>query len=411
MVSEKLTMTVACDRHLVAVDVPSQRVIEWRIQAPEGGQRQTERAPLNLALVIDRSGSMAGEKLPYVQQAACHVLDMLNADDRVSVVAYDDQISVIAPGTYVSDAARQELKTSINALTPGGTTHLSGGWLEGCRQISEHQSRNGIHRALLLTDGLANRGITDMEELAMHARELRQRGVTTSTFGVGLDFNEHLLEGMASQGGGHFYYIERPGQIPEFFRNELGELLTVVAREAVLRVAIPHGVSLEALGDVPHEQEAGALRIFVGDMCAKEQRTLYTRLLLPPGKAGATMKLGGELGYADLDNQPETVADEVVFSYGSDAEVQRAPLNEAVLQRVSEIELATASTRALQLERSGKRREAAAMMKQSLAANIAHAPAAMAAEYEQLSDRMEEGLDEQTRKVSHYAAYQKRQRS
>jgi Ca-activated chloride channel homolog len=411
MVSEKLTMTVACDRHLVALDVPSQRVIEWRIQAPQQEQRQTERAPLNLALVIDRSGSMAGEKLSYVQQAACHVLDMLNAEDRVAVVAYDDQISLIAPGTYVSDAARDELKTSINALKPGGTTNLSGGWLEGCRQISEHQSRNGIHRALLLTDGLANRGITDIEELALHARELRQRGITTSTFGVGLDFNEHLLEGMASQGGGHFYYIERPGQIPEFFRNELGELLTVVARETVLRITIPQGISLETLGDIPHEQEAGAVRIFVGDLCAKEQRTLYTRLLLPPGTASATVKISGELGYANLDNQTEAVADDIVFSYGNNAEVQRSPLNEAVLQRVSEVELATASTRALQLERAGKRREAAAMMRQSLAANVAHAPAAMAAEYEQLSDRMEKGLDEQTRKAGHYAAYQKRHRS
>ncbi|MFN8566275.1 MAG: VWA domain-containing protein [Kouleothrix sp.] len=108
-------------------------------------------------------------------------------------------------------------------------TDISGGWLTGCREVAAYQAVEGIHRALLLTDGLANRGIIDIEELAQYARELRRRGVATSTFGVGLDFNEQLLEALAEQGG-HFYYIERPEQIPTVFRRELGELLTVVTR-------------------------------------------------------------------------------------------------------------------------------------------------------------------------------------
>ena len=239
----------------MAVEVSSQRTIEWIAVAPDVARRDS-RAPLNLALILDRSGSMQGDKLRYVQQAACHVLDMLDERDRIAVVAYDDQVTLLAPSQPISEHTRGELKRKINELRPGGWTDLSGGWLEGCREVADRLTAEGIHRALLLTDGLANRGITDIEELTHHARELRRRGVATSTFGVGLDFNEQLLEALAEQGGGHFYYIERPDQIPDVFRRELGELLTVVAREAFLSITIPSGVAVELLGDLPHERPA-----------------------------------------------------------------------------------------------------------------------------------------------------------
>src|SRR5262249_38130669 len=159
----------------------------------------------------------------------------LDERDRIAIVAYDDQITVLSRSEPLTTQIRSNLKARVMELQPGGLTDLSGGWLEGCREIASHQLPTGVNRALLLTDGLANRGIADIEELIHHARELRRRGVSTSTFGVGLGFNEQLLEALATQGGGHFYYIERPDQMSELFRRELGELLTVVAREAFLR--------------------------------------------------------------------------------------------------------------------------------------------------------------------------------
>src|SRR4051812_2780199 len=263
--STTLSLSAECDRRLVAVGVSSQRTIEWIAAVADVARRQS-RAPLNLALILDRSGSMQGDKLRYVQQAACHVLDLLDERDRVAVVAYDDQITLLSASVPMTAQARRDLKDRMNALQPGGWTDLSGGWLEGCREIAAHQASQGINRSLLLTDGLANRGITEIEALTHHARELRQRGIATSTFGVGLDFNEQLLEALAEQGGGHFYYIERPDHIPDVFRRELGELLTVVARETFLSIAIPSGVAVELLGDLPHERTGARLRIFLGDL-------------------------------------------------------------------------------------------------------------------------------------------------
>lgn len=401
-----LSLTADCDRRLVAIEVASQRMVEWIVSAPRA-ERPSARAPLNIALVLDRSGSMQGDKLRYVKRAAHYVLDMLDERDRVALVAYDDEIQVLAASTPVSPQTRASLKQRIDGLAPGGWTNLSDGWLEGCREVANWLTPERVSRALLLTDGLANRGITDLEGLTHHARELRRRGIATSTFGVGLDFNEHLLEAMAAQGGGSFCFIERPEQIPDMFKRELGDLLTVAAREVFLNVAIPRGVALEVLGELPNERRDERLRIFLGDVYGGEQRAIYTRALLPPDTAGTSVVLRGELGYADLEGGTRTAAAELTFSYAREAEVLRVPAAEPLLKRANEVDLATAATQALRLERAGQRGQAQAVMQQAIAAAAPHAPGA-AAQYQELADEMEEGLSEEKRKRAHFETYQAR---
>jgi Ca-activated chloride channel family protein len=408
MSSTELSLSAECDRRLVAVEVSSQRTVEWVVAAPDL-PRRAERAPLSLALILDRSGSMQGEKLRNVQRAAGHVLDLLDERDRLAVVAYDDQVNLLAASAPVTAALRGDLKRRIDGLRPGGWTDLSGGWLTGCREVADHLAAQGVNRALLLTDGLANRGITDIEELTHHARELRKRGVSTSTFGVGLDFNEQLLEALAEQGGGHFYYIERPEQIPDVFRRELGELLTVVAREVFLSIGIPRGVALELLGDLAHERAGDRLRLFLGDMCAAERRVLYTRALTPPDALGTSVVLRGELGYADLDGRTAITTAELAFSYVREAEVLQAPVQKELLARAGEVELAAAAAQAIRLERAGQREQAQMLMNYSLAAAAPYMPAPAAASYEALSQQLGEGLSEEQRKEAHFVAYRKRQ--
>jgi Ca-activated chloride channel family protein len=407
MPTNTISLTASSDRQLVAVEVSSQRTVEWLVEASAAAS--THRASLNIALVLDRSGSMANGKLAYVQQAACHLLDALDERDRLAVVAYDDQVTLLAAAGPLTAARHAEIKAAVNALRPGGTTNLSGGWLEGCRAVAEHLEAGGVNRALLLTDGLANRGITDVEELALHAGELRARGVATSTFGVGLDFNEQLLTLLAERGGGHFYYIERPQQIPEVFRTELSELLAVVAREAVLQISVPRGVAVEVLGDLPHEREGERLRVFLGDMAAGEVRRIYTRVLTPPDAPGTSVVLHGAVEFADLEGRADKAATEIGFSYVREAEALLAPIIADILTRASEVELATAAARALALERTGQREQAHAALRYALAAHASYAPAPAAAVYDELAARMQHGLSEADRKQTQFAAYKKRQ--
>lgn len=401
-------LTASCDRHLVATEVSSQRMIEWKIIGPPLASNH-DRAPLNLALVLDRSGSMRGDKLTYVQQAACHVLDLLDERDRVAIVAYDDEIKIVTHNVTVTSTQRQILKDQINALRPGGQTNLSGGWLEGCSEVATFLDDKNVNRALLLTDGLANCGITDIEELETHARELRRRGIATSTFGVGLQFNEHLLEALAEQGGGHFYYIERPAQITEIFRQELGELLTVIARESALTISIPHGVSVELLGDLPHERTGDEMRVFLGDLCASEKRLLYTRVLTPPDSPGTSVVLNATLSFANLDGQVKQVSAELAFSYTREAEVLLAPIYQEILQRASAVEMAATTARALKLERQGQRHAAKELLQHTLAANAPYIAAPTVASYEALSQSIDKGLEETERKRAHFGAYKTRQ--
>lgn len=404
MSNSVLTLTVDCDCSLIESALPSQRFVEVVVEAakPTGAP---DRAGLNVALVIDRSGSMGGDKLRYAQEAACHVLDRLDGRDRVAVVAYDDEIQTLSPSVVLSDSVRAALKHQINALQPGGTTDLCGGWMRGAEEVTQHLQAQTINRALLLTDGLANVGITDPEQLAHHARELARRGVTLSTFGIGEDYDHRLLEAMALQGGGHYYYIEHPREIPGIFGRELGELLTVVARETTLTVPIPAGVAVELLGDLPHESSPERLRLFLRDVFAGERRGFYLKTLTPPGALDSRVALRAELSYAALGGQTQSAEAETVFTYAVGA--QGAPRNTPLMERAGEVEVAAAAARALKLEQEGKAKEAAAFMRRAVAAAPAM-PAAMACAYEEQAEEMEKGLTPQQRKTQHAAAYKSR---
>ncbi|MDX6393754.1 MAG: Ca-activated chloride channel, partial [Streptosporangiaceae bacterium] len=155
------------------------------------------RPPLNLALVLDRSGSMAmGKKMPFAREASAFAVQQLLADDRVSVTTFDDRVEVIVPGGPAAD--KPEIVRRIGHVQPRGSTDLHGGWAEGARQAEAARVDGGLNRVLLLSDGLANVGVTDPNTIATEARGLAARGVGTTTLGVGDSYNEDLLESMAS---------------------------------------------------------------------------------------------------------------------------------------------------------------------------------------------------------------------
>lgn len=203
-----------------------------RIHPAPAPQRSGARLPLNLALVLDRSGSMSGEPLETAKQAIVAALRQLHPQDRVSVVSFDDTVRVEVPSGPVRDL--DALIAQVLRIESGGNTALYDGWLEGATQVAGHLNQEGLNRVILLSDGQANHGLTDPTEIARRVAGLSERGVSTTTLGFGRHYDETLLLGMATAGDGNFEHIEAARSLPTFFESELQGLTRTSGRTVSL---------------------------------------------------------------------------------------------------------------------------------------------------------------------------------
>lgn len=263
--------------------------------APAAAPGAAPRVPLDLALVLDRSGSMAGEPLAAARQAAAGLVRRLRPEDVVSVVAYDDEVRTVAhPATGADQAA---LPRAIQGIEAGGSTNLSGGWLRGRELVAGVRAARGagprgtpagddgaLHRVVLLTDGLANCGITDPAALVGLCREARRQGITTTTIGFGPDYDEALLRAMADAGGGNAYYVERPDQAADVFAEEVDGLLALAAQNVAVEVQAWPGARLVQIHhDWPGERGARTARLELGDLYAREPKAVLLELFVAAG--------------------------------------------------------------------------------------------------------------------------------
>ncbi|HEX4613796.1 MAG TPA: VWA domain-containing protein, partial [Urbifossiella sp.] len=247
------------------------------------------RLPLNLSIVIDRSGSMGGKPLRQAIAAAETLIDQLDRRDTVSVVVYDDSVKTVVAPQPVTDA--DAIRKLIRKVHPGGATNLHGGWVQGCEHVAGHDVGGGrtIGRALLLTDGQANVGVTDPKKLAAEAAAWAAKGVSTTTLGFGRDFDEDVLLKMAEASGGNFYYIETPDDACQVFQIE-GETLTSVAVQNLvltLRPAAGSGVTVkDVVNRYPARPTAKGLEVTAGDVYAAEDKLIGVEIEVPPQARG-----------------------------------------------------------------------------------------------------------------------------
>lgn len=250
----------------------------------------SHRRPLNISLVIDRSGSMAGAKIDYTRQAAQFLIQHLGSRDTFSIVLYNDKVETLLAPEIVSNKDR--IIQLIDNIQVRGTTNLSGGWLEGCRYVASQIAKDRLNRVILMTDGLANRGITDAPQLIKMAQQKHEEGVSTTTMGLGTEFNEDLLMAMANAGGGAYYFIESPEAAPTIFHEELTGLLSVVGQNLMISVSPTEHVSqIRQLNAYQTNQSGKSTEFMLGDIFGDEIKTLVLELHVPALKTIGECKI------------------------------------------------------------------------------------------------------------------------
>ncbi|MDR1360125.1 MAG: VWA domain-containing protein [Deltaproteobacteria bacterium] len=272
-----------------------------RFRAPEDS-RSPERPPLSLALVIDRSGSMAdAKKLDYAIRAGKEAVRLLGPKDSLALIQYDDKVQVLFPLAPLKD--KSVLNRLLDGLTPGETTFLSGGLEAGIAQLRKDRSGN-LKRVLLLSDGLANRGVTDAGRVAAMGASARDKGISVSSMGLGLDYDETLMQGLAQRGGGQYSYIRDSEDLPAFFRQELALASASVTRGFRLIFIPDFALSeIKSYGYVATPADVG-LAVEMGDFYAGEERQVLLKVKVRPG-AGPVQALGAvRLEFALAEGSP-----------------------------------------------------------------------------------------------------------
>ncbi len=402
-----LQLRLSADGNLIHIHQKTERIIESVIVSPHLIAPK-DRPPLRLALVLDRSGSMSGEKLDYVKRAALTVLDMLDDRDMVALVGYDNQVRVYSPCVRLTNENKAMLKSAITEIQTGGMTNLSGGWLNGCRLIGEVLDSQSVNRCLLLTDGLANEGIVDVEELAYHAAEIFSRGVSTSTFGVGHDYNERLLEAIANRGGGRYYFIGNVRDIQSIFIQELEGLTNITARNIRMRVELPSSITLEVVGDWTNKLEGSVLTIEIPDMYAGKENMIFLKAIVQPAEVDTQVELTFTTTADGEDGSPLKSEGIIQFTVKGKDEVEAQKIDMKFMRRYKHVEAAIEAEKALIMEKSGLRQEGSLHLRTYLQSAAPYLAQEDIKEHYETSNEIEHGMDLMMQKMRHMRNYNAR---
>jgi Ca-activated chloride channel family protein len=239
---ETLHLKLVPDRDLVLKGSPQEVIVKIDLSAiANKNKNKNQRTPLNLAVVLDKSGSMTGAKLDQAKQAAMLLVDRLAPNDFFSMVIFSDHAEVLVPAQKVED--KEALKGKIEGIEADGSTALYAGVKMGADQLQEYFSSRRINRVILLSDGIANVGPSSPRQLRRLGSDLAEHSISVTTIGVGDDYNEDVMAGLAEASDANYYYVQDTEKLPAIFAKELGELLTVAAREIKIEITCPDGVT------------------------------------------------------------------------------------------------------------------------------------------------------------------------
>ena len=390
---------------------------ECVIQVEVGGRKKPDekrKVPMNLAIVLDRSGSMSGAKIERARQAAALALGLVGPDDTFALVVYDNEVETIIPAGKVKDVS--ELEKRIQAINSGGSTALHAGVTEGATQLRKFFDKEKINRVILLSDGIANVGPSSPTNLANLGRDLAGEGISVSTIGLGDDYNEDLMTALAEASHANYYYVKDAEKLPDIFAEELGTVKSVVARNLRLIITLPEGIVGKAvLGEKEFEFKSGSVTIPVGEVSAGQRRRFLVKVAVPAGETKEIPLAKVAMEYADAEGAIQKSSAAYSAQRTADVALSENSIQAEVAGNVAVVRNRLAKEEAVALADKGKVAEAADLLRRQAEANAALPAAAqndiIRAEQKVLTRRASEmeatgGLSKSSRKLIQYENYQ-----
>jgi hypothetical protein len=293
--NDGVNVSASFDRKLVSENGDSIRYLLVELQAapPDAQVDSVASSPLNLALVIDSSRSMVGERLHAALRAAEDIIEGLNSSDFISIVSFSDTALVHARGISCDAAGKQKALEALHTICLRAGTNISEGWFSGAECVGMVMIEHGNckNHVLMLSDGHANQGTLEPTALLLHATELQKRGVTASAVGVGEGYSTAQLYAIAQHGGGRIHHATHPPEIVEVVLGELDELRARTVENLVVKISFPESVTLKSLNIIPCPVEADHVRCIFGGMSAGSTRAAVFRVGTSAGKLDEKVEL------------------------------------------------------------------------------------------------------------------------
>ncbi|MFN2185856.1 MAG: vWA domain-containing protein [Anaerolineae bacterium] len=351
-------VTLTCRMNKASLPVMNTQQLAYvLIQAVPGAGMAQVQMPLNLSLVLDKSGSMSGQKIQNLREAAKLVVDRLGPQDTISIVAFSDRKYLIAESQPVTD--RADLQKKIDRIRDGGGTAISGGMGQGLAELDKALAPDRVSRMLLLTDGQT---FGDEKQCLKLGEKAGTSGIVVNALGLGDDWNEDLLDDIAEASGGVADFIDSPDKIVAFFEQAVKSMQDTVVQNAQLVLRLASGVTPRQVWQVlPMISNLGYrplsdrdVQVALGELEKGQPRSLLVELLISPRPAGSYRVAQAEISYdvPGLKLIGEKVKTDIMLDFSADA-VQAKQYDAEVMNIVEKVTAFKLQTRALEEAKMG----------------------------------------------------------
>jgi len=337
-----INIQMSWDKLVVPVKTNTERSLLIELSADSDSKiKKIDRPPVNLALVFDRSGSMDGSPIEAAKIAASQIVEKLNPKDRLSLVSFDDVVTTHFSNVKMDIEGCNHAKQMISELYARGMTDLSGGWFEGAKcateAIDEGSFSNGY--VIVLSDGMANHGITDPKELKMHATELASRGIQTSSIGIGANYSPLQLDALAEGGEGRLHDTETADDIIDVVLGELGEIGNTIARNIKLYIHSPSGVQFECLSKMQGHRSGNFFQIDIGLLQLDQKKSVALLTKVGEFPNGNDLSFKAHITWEELETgkQNESSVVNSTLKVVTLKKAESAAINSTVVKKVADL--------------------------------------------------------------------------